>query len=298
MVSAGLHVPGQTSINPFTRFGAHLLISFVSIACAMYFAPYFVDLVNTVFNKVEWKKKWQPFIGNLMLVTFIGAGMVLLPIANLFIIANGSGQVMQASIFLWEILPWVSDLQMVAIKTSWGQPPTYAAFTSLENVMSASIVLTFAHFFLMFCHMAVIFKGDRGAYGLSGGVAPERGDKKDKTNKTIDKNDKKQRDKNIDNFVDTIRFLLVRVGYRKDKLREKVDAANEKLDSLDSVDNRGLIAFEAVKIKLYIDKYMKRKKTMTADDISAENKLIDSKIKKFFEGSTNNGKGLGMPIKK
>ena len=219
MLASSIHPPGQMAPNSFARFLTHGTVAFVAIGAAMYFPGYLRAFIET-FRTVKFKEGWFKYLGRFIALLLAFTGMVGLPLLNLFIIANGTGQVMQTSILIYDCLPWISDQQMVSIYRSWGQADNYSSFSNIHYVMSASFGMTIAHFYLMAQHSAVIMEGKRKSYSFLN---------QDETDDMITKKSNKKKEQDLSRFESVIKFLLKRVKYKDEELGEAIKEAEKRL---------------------------------------------------------------------
>ena len=282
VVSASIHPEGQPPINSFARFGAHTVIAFIAITCALYFGQF----------ARSWLQSWLTigkdpfrFFIRLVLVILTLAGTLAAPIANLFIVANGTGEIDNCIYLIMELRH--SDAWMEAYYQYYGLPIDYNPFKSMTYVMGASVIMTGAHYLLILIDSAIALDKDSDfEYSFSSMYTKDADDK-------VNDNDAKKKGKDMKNFESHIKFMLMRFGYKKDSLNKTFLLASEKLDK---------ISEESVKIEIARSasaahddiKTIEKNSTYSEDEKKTK---IKERIKNFFKGSIKKGAGLGMTLK-
>ena len=291
MVSASIHPIGQAPINSFARFGAHGLVAAAAITCAIYFGQF---VRAWFYSFTTFRKEPFKFFVRLIMVVASFIGMVGAPIVNLFIVANGTGEVDNCMYLIYEI--FYSDRYMAAYYQFYGMPADYNPFARMSYVMPASGGMTAFHYLMMVLDSGAALDRDASEQWNTTG---------DLTNihTKITNRSKEQIKKDKENFSSSIKMLLMRYGYKKDALDKTARNANKALDKMDEDTEKIRISGMAAKLCRDIRNWDSNTKPSLesndkTDDIDKKQEEFKEQIRKLFAGAIRGGHGLGMTLKK
>lgn len=298
MMAASIHPQNQDAPNPIARFLAHTII----------------QVISAIGGIIIWRDAlmlFQPGTLATKIVRFFKVCMafvmlVIIPIINLFVIANGLLETTQLSLFFKSFI--LSDAEIDAIAGSFGLPVPYSSWAALSYIMTASLTVTFVHMIVIgYEGLAVIDpsnakRREEIIREIKGSKADDKkGDKDKKEDKDKDKKspeDKKQ--ENVAELQSNIDWFLNRIEDPKDKRNAHKTEILGKLDKSED-DLKFDIARAFASTRKTVEETEKRQGMSKEDAKHASNKalmaLVDRLSAKPSETDVKK-RGLGLVLTK
>lgn len=149
ILSASIHPPHETQINPIARFFTHISVALVGILAAVNFAKLCINFLSHslfVTERITRNKPWNwiKLLIQGLLVYVVGYLAVKLPYWNLSIIATGLGQMNLAEMAFYNTFSFSGSVDF----TQYGYDPDFNPFADMSFQMRASWILVLCHYAL------------------------------------------------------------------------------------------------------------------------------------------------------
>lgn len=255
--------PGEVNIQPIARFGSHLFISFIAIAFGLASIGAMV--------RIKFIKENKPEVAAIALACLAGA--ILIPFANIFLIAQGLGQIPEL---------------VYVLKGRWLE-----GFSHMTYPMAASIIMWVLHYVLMIADaflalklgthvvLSIFTKGSNISASEIDKKITEKGEK-----------EKEEADKHPDNII---RKILKR--YRFKGNNEYLGFVQNSIAKKDALADgpKAKLGNKLVELEKEIHK-IDTTKGEDEDARKAANKKIFNLISEFWKKSHTNGEGFGVEL--
>ena len=254
---------GEVNVQPIARFGSHLFISFIAIAFGLASIGAMVRLKFVKENKLE--------VLAIALVCLIGA--ILIPFANIFLIAQGLGQIPEL---------------VYVLKGRWVE-----GFTHMTYPMAASIIMWILHYVLMTADaflalkmgthvvLSIFTRGSNIEASLIDKKITDKGEK-----------EKEEETKHPDNII---RRILKRYRFKDNHIYNQfVTDSIKKKDALQD-GSKAKLGNKLAELEKDINKIDATKGTEEQARKDA-NKKIFKLISDFWKKSHVNGEGFGVEL--
>lgn len=295
MMAASIHPQNQDAPNPIARFMAHTIIQVISAIggiiiwrdALMLFQP------GTLATKIV--RFFKVFIAFIMLA--------IIPIINLFVIANGLLETTQLMLFFKSFI--YSDTEIDAIAGDFGLPVPYSPWANLSYIMTASNAVTFVHLLVIgYEGLAVVDPSNaKRREEIIREIKSKREEKEDKKKEGSTKEDKKKeaeakKEEDISKLEDNVAWFLNRIKDGKaDTHKSEILGKLEKCDVNVQIDLARAIA-STRKIVLEMESRVGMSKT---DTEHACNKALLALIDRIGASTTEpdvKKRGLGVILTK
>lgn len=295
---------GQTEVIAVLRFCVHMVLSILSIGFGVWFLKQLRMTISILGSKSlnRQEKIWRAFLG------FLGAGICLavtliFPILNLLMIANGVGQVPETMVLLYEAMPdfivsaedmqkWyiyydVVDASHTATRIDGTKYIKYNIYAEIDYAMIISSVMVICHYSTQFGHNILSMTDIKDVYNMGGDI-----------NSSVNYNASQTKKKARQDFPDVVRKLLLRIGYKGRLLKDTIDIAERKIDSVTTLEDQMTLSVKLSELYIKLKKLDDRKGSMAKADYDSSVDKVLEETRDFFGGKLSRAEGLGMPLKK
>lgn len=277
IMAASITPLGEVPVNPLARVLSHLMISIVSIVFG----------INTsiIAHKIFKPKAEKRALGFALFLGYLLAS-ILLPYANLALIANGLKQTAFLNYFILGLNPFNN---MAEYYYSLGLGYAYSPWDNMQYVLAVSITLTGVHYFLTFLdgmHTVYDSKFELGIF-----IKNKNGEKG--TDKEKEKGGTKSPKEPIS---DLLNFYYYNTTNDKKAITALIDKSHDIHDAMNAT-NKSLISAA-------VQNLASKSRTVLADASSskADKKAniigVHTEIEILWKGSIKDGKGFGMTLPK
>lgn len=286
---------GDHLVNPVVRYLVHSAMMFLSIVAAMNFAK-----EGKRFLAAFSREKYQTLPLRFMIFGIITLLTLGLPILNMYIIANGMGQVNELMLAMNWLSPFTSEREMIGYIIMAGKDVGYNPWGGMSYPMSATLGMTGVHLVLIFWKSLKLADLEdpriRSAYFVDDEEpAKEEAPAKESEGKEEEKKGEEKKENQEGphkQLTQNLHKFLAFLGFPEESINERLAQVRRMLESKSDAEQI-VISQKMVAIAVKLRNFEGRGGKATPEERTA----LESAIREAFAASPNSG-GLGCPLPK